>query len=240
MFTLGHLIWLGVFAILIALAIVLIRKFRIPQPVVQKTVLWILIPLKLLHLSLSMKASPDGGLILQQSQLSFHLCSIMIYSVILINLVKNEKFVRTLKSFMVPAMLIGAAMSLLIPTEGVDPSVPRVWQYMLIHAVLVFYGLYLMLIERVDLSLRAYVSNLKILLGIVALGFLMNSVLEAYETNFLFLRKPPMEGLPILNLDHGWYVYFLTLAAIACLLVFLVHLPFVIADAKKKKDRKES
>lgn len=240
MFTLGHLIWLGVFAILIALAIVLIRKFRVPQPVVQKTVLWILIPLKLLHLSLSMKASPDGGLILQQSQLSFHLCSIMIYSVILINLVKNEKFVRTLKSFMVPAMLIGAAMSLLIPTEGVDPSVPRVWQYMLIHAVLVFYGLYLMLIERVDLSLRAYVSNLKILLGIVALGFLMNSVLEAYETNFLFLRKPPMEGLPILNLDHGWYVYFLTLAAIACLLVFLVHLPFVIADAKKKKDRKES
>lgn len=240
MFTLGHLIWLGVFAILIALAIVLIRKFRVPQPVVQKTVLWMLIPLKLLHLSLSMKASPDGGLILQQSQLSFHLCSIMIYSVILINLVKNEKFVRTLKSFMVPAMLIGAAMSLLIPTEGVDPSVPRVWQYMLIHAVLVFYGLYLMLIERVDLSLRAYVSNLKILLGIVALGFLMNSVLEAYETNFLFLRKPPMEGLPILNLDHGWYVYFLTLAAIACLLVFLVHLPFVIADAKKKKDRKES
>lgn len=240
MFTLGHLIWLGVFAILIALAIVLIRKFRVPQPVVQKTVLWILVPLKLLHLSLSMKASPDGGLILQQSQLSFHLCSIMIYSVILINLVKNEKFVRTLKSFMVPAMLIGAAMSLLIPTEGVDPSVPRVWQYMLIHAVLVFYGLYLMLIERVDLSLRAYVSNLKILLGIVALGFLMNSVLEAYETNFLFLRKPPMEGLPILNLDHGWYVYFLTLAAIACLLVFLVHLPFVIADAKKKKDRKES
>lgn len=240
MFTLGHLIWLGVFAILIALAIVLIRKFRVPQPVVQKTVLWILIPLKLLHLSLSMKASPDGGLILQQSQLSFHLCSIMIYSVILINLVKNEKFVRTLKSFMVPAMLIGAAMSLLIPTEGVDPSVPRVWQYMLIHAVLVFYGLYLMLIERVDLSLRAYVSNLRILLGIVALGFLMNSVLEAYETNFLFLRKPPMEGLPILNLDHGWYVYFLTLAAIACLLVFLVHLPFVIADAKKKKDRKES
>ena len=235
MFTLGHLIWLGVLAILIALAIVLIRKFRVPQPVVQKTVLWMLIPLKLLHLSLSMKASPDGGLILQQSQLSFHLCSIMIYSVILINLVKNEKFVRTLKSFMVPAMLIGAAMSLLIPTEGVDPSVPRVWQYMLIHAVLVFYGLYLMLIERVDLSLRAYVSNLKILLGIVALGFLMNSVLEAYETNFLFLRKPPMEGLPILNLDHGWYVYFLTLAAIACLLVFLVHLPFVILKAKEKR-----
>ena len=235
MFTLGHLIWLGVLAILIALAIVLIRKFRVPQPVVQKTVLWMLIPLKLLHLSLSMKASPDGGLILQQSQLSFHLCSIMIYSVILINLVKNEKFVRTLKSFMVPAMLIGAAMSLLIPTEGVDPSVPRVWQYMLIHAVLVFYGLYLMLIERVDLSLRAYVSNLKILLGIVALGFLMNSVLEAYETNFLFLRKPPMEGLPILNLDHGWYVYFLTLAAIACLLVFLVHLPFVIREAKEKR-----
>ena len=235
MFTLGHLIWLGVLAILIALAIVLIRKFRVPQPVVQKTVLWMLIPLKLLHLSLSMKASPDGGLILQQSQLSFHLCSIMIYTVFLINIVKNEKFIKIIKSFMVPAMLIGAAMALLIPTEGVDPSRARVWQYMLIHGVLVFYGLYLMVIEKVDLSFKAYLSNLKILTLITVLAFMMNSILEQYKTNFLFLRKPPMDNLPILNLNNGWYVYFITLTFIACALIFLVHLPFIIKRAKGNK-----
>ena len=118
----------------------------------------------------------------------------------LINIVKNEKFIKTMKSFMVPAMLIGAAMALLIPTEGVDPSRARVWQYMLIHGVLVFYGLYLMVIEKVDLSFKAYLSNLKILTLITVLAFMMNSILEQYKTNFLFLRKPPMDNLPIVPL----------------------------------------
>lgn len=240
MFTLGHLIWLGILALLIAAAIILVKTLRVPPMRVQRAVLWILLPLKLLHLSLSMKATGDGSMVIDQGQLSFHLCSIMIYSVILINLIKNETVIKTVKSFMVPAMLIGAAMSLLIPTEGVDPTVPRVWQYMLIHGVLVFYGLYLMLVERVDLSFRAYLSNLKILAGIVMVASLMNSVLEQYDTNFLFLRKPPMDGLPLLNLNHGWYVYFLTLAAVACMLVFSVHLPFVIRDLRRRRAEKRS
>lgn len=235
MFSSGHFIWLGSIAVVITLVLMLIKKKRISQSVVQKSVFYLLVLLKLFHMSLSMKETVGGGFVLNQTQLSFHLCSLMIYAVILINVVKNQTFVKILKSFMVPAMLIGASMSLLIPTEGVDPSKLRVWQYMLIHGVLVFYGLYLMLLERVELSLRTYFSNLKILIAITMLAFLMNSVLEQYNTNFLFLCEPPMAGLPLLNLDHGWFVYFITLALIACVLIFLVHLPFVIVDIRKKK-----
>ena len=94
------------------------------------------------------------------------------------------------------AEMIGAAMALLIPTEGVDVATPRVWQYMLIHGTLVFYGFYLALVERVDMSFRAYLNNLKLLAAVTMVAFLMNSVLERYNTNFLFLRVPPMEGLP--------------------------------------------
>jgi uncharacterized membrane protein YwaF len=65
----------------------------------------------------------------------------------------------------------------------------------------------------------------------------MNSVLEQYKTNFLFLRVPPMKNLPLLNLDNGWYVYFLTLAALACILVFLFQLPFMILSARKKDEK---
>ena len=239
MFTLDHFIWLGIIALVITSFLIAIKKLSVSQRIVTKTVLFLLIVLKLFHLSLSMKASADGGLVIDQTQLSFHLCSIMIYFVILINVIKNEKTIQTLKSFMVPCMMIGALMALLIPTEGVSVFVPRVWQYMLIHGVLVFYGLYLMLIEKVDLTFKAYLSNLKLLLIVVVLAFVMNSVLEQYNTNFLFLRKPPMENLPILNLNHGWYVYFLTLTAIACTLIFLVHLPFVISDISKKRAAKK-
>ena len=235
MFTIGHFMWLGIIAVLIAASLIIVKKCNISSVAVQRAVTVLLVILKIFHMSLSMKQTSDGGMVLNQTQLSFHLCSVMIYLVILISIVKNEKFVSVVKSFMVPCMLIGAAMALLIPTEGVDPSRLRVWQYMLIHGTLVFYGVYLMAVERVDLSFKAYVRNLKLLMLLAVLALLMNSVLEQYETNFMFLRRPPMEGLPILNLNNGWYVYFVALALVACALLLLVHLPFIIIDINKRR-----
>ena len=66
------------------------------------------------------------------------------------------------------------------------------------------------------------------------LGFNMNSILQAYNTNFLFLRKPPMDNLPILNLNNGYLVYVITLAIIAVLLLTIVHLPFMLKKEKTK------
>ena len=238
MFTTSHFIWLGAIAVLIAIALIALKKLNISHRAVGKAVMILLIILKIFHLSLSMKESQFGGYVLNQTQLSFHLCSIMIYTVIFTNIIKNEKVIATLKSFMVPCLFIGAAMALLIPTEGSDPTVPRVWQYMLIHGVLVFYGIYLAAVEKVDLSFKTYLNNLKLLLGVTLVAFLMNSVLEQYKTNFLFLRVPPMDNLPLLNLNNGWYVYFLTLAAVACILVLLVQLPFMILSARNKKRSK--
>ena len=239
MFSTGHFIWLGAMALAIVAAFILIKQFKPSHKTVHMIMTAVLIVLKLVHLSLSMKETDDGGFVLRQSQLSFHLCSIQIYLVIFLNFIKNEKTIAKIKSFMVPCMLIGAAMALLIPTEGVDPFVPRVWQYMLIHGALVFYGIYLMAVEKVDLSIKAYLNNLQMLLLVTVAAFMMNSILEQYDTNFLFLREPPMDGLPILNFNHGWYVYFLTLTLIACTLVFLVQLPFIIKDLKQRKQEEK-
>lgn len=235
MFSLGHFIWLGIFAVLITALLLFIKKRGVSGRCVQKTVFYLTVAVKLFHVSLSMKESPDGGMVIDQTQLAFHLCSLMVYAVIIANFIKNEKILAKLKSFMVPCMMMGATMALLIPTEGVDPEKLRVWQYMLTHAVLVFYGLYLMLIEKVDLSFDAFLNNLKLLVCVVVLAFLMNSVLMEYEPNFLFLRKPPMENLPILNLNNGWFVYFLTLAVIACSLLFLVHFPFILREKRAER-----
>ena len=233
MFTVNHWIWLSAIGIGIAVALTVLRRRGVTHRAVGRAVTVILIILKIFHMSLSMKASEFGGYVLDQTQLSFHLCSIMIYAIILVNMIRNERVIRALKSFMVPCLFIGALMALLIPTEGVDFTAPRVWQYMLIHGVLVFYGIYLAAVERVDLSMRAYVNNLKLLCGVALVAFLMNSVLEQYQTNFLFLRLPPMENLPLLNLNHGWYVYFVTLTAVACLLTLLVQLPFMLWNARR-------
>ena len=239
MFTSAHFLWLGAIAAGIAAFFILIKALKLPSTLVHRATTAALIVLKLFHLSLSMKESPFGGLVIDQTQLSFHVCSIMIYAVILTNFIKNEELLGKIRSFMVPCLMIGALMALLIPTEGVDPSVPRVWQYMLIHGVLVFYGLHLAFIDRVDLSFKAYLNNLKFMLCLVLAALLMNSVLEAYGTNFLFLRVPPMEGLPILNLDQGWFVYVLSLSAVAAVLLLLGHAPYMISHAvRKRSDRR--
>ena len=106
---------------------------------------------------------------------------------------------------------------------------------MLIHGVLVYYGFYLMIIEKVDLSLKVYFRNLALLVIITLLAMFMNSVLEQYGTNFLFLRQPPMPNLPILNLNNGWYIYFISLMTIAVILVGIVHLPFIINKSRKQR-----
>ena len=235
MFTVGHFIWLGIFAVVIISLLLVLKKFQVSSATVGKIVMIVAIVAKLFHLSLSMIESEYGGMILKQTQLDFHLCSIQVYLMIACHLVKDENKAQAIKGFMAPTMAIGALMAILIPTEGVDPKVPRVWQYMIIHANMVFYGFYLMLVEKVDLSFKTYKRNLISFSALGMLGLMMNSILAQYKTNFLYLRKPPMDNLPILNLDNGYFVYLITLIVVAILLLTLVHFPFMMKKIKNEK-----
>ena len=47
------------------------------------------------------------------------------------------------------------------------------------------------------------------LLSLVWAMIYVNSALSQYNTNFMYLVRPPMKNLPFLTLDYGWYVYFL-------------------------------
>ena len=234
MFSLGHFIWLGIILVIVVTALTLLKKFSVDTAKVGKISMIIAIVGKLVHLALSMKESSDGGMVIDQTQLDFHLCSVQVYLMIACSLIKSTTAKNAIKGFMAPTMAIGALMALLIPTEGVDPTTPRVWQYMVVHGNLVFYGFYLMLVEKVDLTKKTYIRNLIAFSGLAMLGFNMNSILQAYNTNFLFLRKPPMDNLPILNLNNGYLVYVITLAIIAVLLLTIVHLPFMLKKEKTK------
>lgn len=240
MFSIAHFIWLGCIFAAIAIGYIVAKKLRPSHDRVHLIVTCLLIITHIIYMAVSMREvdSEFGGFVLKQENLPFHLCSIMIYFTVFLRFIKNEKIVAKIKSFMVPAMFIGAAMALLIPTSGTNPTDIRVWEYMVAHGVLVFYGLYLVAIEKVDLGLKAYFSNLQLLLAMAIFAFMMNSILVDGNANFFFLRKPPMDGLPILNLDHGWFVYIISLSIVACVLILLIQLPFIIKEQKaKKKDK---
>ena len=240
MFTYRHFIWLGIFAVLIPLAIILLKKFKIPEKKVSLVVLALAIILRLIHVAGNMVPIEGGvGMVFDPTKLPFQLCSYQVYLFLIINLTKNEKVISTVKSFIVPSAIIGAMLALLIPTGGVAFNEVGVWEYMLAHSLFVFYGFYLMFVEKVDLGLKSYAKNLGLLSAVVVIAFIGNSVLQEYDVNFCFLVRPPVEKLPILNLNHGWYVYFLTLVIIAVVLILLLQLPFIIKEMLNKKKLKK-
>lgn len=95
----------------------------------------------------------------------------------------------------------------------------------------------MLLSGRAKLGRRALVRNLTILTGLAFGMIYVNGALSVYGTNFMYLVRPPLEGLPYLNLESGWYAYFLRLIALGAAIVTVFHLPFLVRERRGKKER---
>ena len=230
MFTRDHFIWLGLCALGIALGLAAAEKKHISAKTAGTVMCVISVFSESCKMMTHMLPSPLGGFALDPNALPFHLCSMQIFIVFFITFAKPSPLRDKVISFSVPAALLGGIMAMLIPTDGVDFRDPLAYQCFVYHAGLVWLALYFIRTRQVDMGRKAYGRNLLILLGLAGLMIYVNGALFAYGTNFMFLTRPPMEGLPILNLGHGWYGYFLSLAALAVALMTLVHLPFMLAE----------
>ena len=234
MFTPNHVIWLGLCALGIVLGLAAAEKKNISAKTAGTVMCAISVFSESCKMMTHMLPSPRGGFALDPNALPFPLCSMQIFIVFFITFAKPSPLREKVVSFSVPAALLGGIMAMLIPTDGVDFRDPLAYQCFIFHAGLVWLALYFIRTRQVDMGRKAYGRNLLILLGLAGLMIYVNGALFAYGTNFMFLTRPPMEGLPILNLDHGWYGYFLSLAALAVVLMTLAHLPFMLSERKEK------
>ena len=185
-----------------------------------------------------------GGFI-DVSALPLHLCSILIFVIFILLLTKNEKVKSALVSFYVPVALVGGLCAILIPNDGVSFTNVKVWQGFIYHACIVWFSLYLLITKQVDLKLRAYVRNLIILFALVIIMIWVNGALQIYsregynDINYFFLVHPPIDGLPILNLNHGYFAYLATIIAIGLLAVTAVNIGPVIKQLRERFKKKE-
>ncbi|MGM9604653.1 MAG: hypothetical protein ACI3XG_06270 [Faecousia sp.] len=232
MFTIKHFIWLGLCALAIAFGLTAAEKKRINVKTAGLVMSCISILSESCKMMTHLLPSPLGGFALDPNALPFHLCSMQIFIVFYITFAKPSSTRDKVISFSVPAALLGGIMAMLIPTDGVDFLDPLAYQCFVYHAGLVWLALYFLRTKQVNMGRKAYGRNLLILLCLAGIMIYVNGAFFAYGTNFMFLTRPPMEGLPILNLNHGWYVYFLSLAALAVVLMTMVHLPFMIAERR--------
>jgi hypothetical protein len=100
---------------------------------------------------------------------------------------------------------------------------------------MIWFSIYLIASKEVELGKKVWLRNVISLFAMSIVMIWINGLLQVYNTNFWFVVRPPREGLPLLNLDNGWYAYFFTILCLGFLLISLVHLPFIVKERKAQK-----
>lgn len=232
MFTAEHFIWMALSAVFIVGMTIISVKGRWSLRRAGYVMTAICAFSEISKMMSDMQANPAGGMSLDPRSLPFHLCSLMLFGVLYVTFGREGRARQWVIDFLAVMGTLGSFFALLIPTNGTDFRTIFAYQCFVYHAGLMWFCLYLILSKRAELGGKTLLRNLGILLGLSFLMIYINGALSAYGTNFMYLVRPPMENLPYLNLDDGWYVYLLRLMALGAALVTLFQLPFILRKRK--------
>lgn len=233
MFSFNHFIWIGLCAAVVAGLTVFAKKFKLPLRKAGYIMSAICISSEIVKTANNMIPSNFGGMVLNPEALPFHLCSLLLFVTLYITFGKDGKVKQMLINFTAVAGTLGSICAILIPTEGTSFREIPPYQGFLYHAGLLWFSLYLILHQKAELGVGAYLRNLLIISVLAVANLYVNSILSPFGTNFMFLVRPPMENLPYLNLNHGWFVYFIHILGLGLALLTFFHLPFML---RKKAD----
>ncbi len=241
MFGTEHLIWIGICVVMItALTVVSVKckfSFKISALIMAAIALCSELSKIFTHMEFANGKDVSDGMVIEGTALPLHLCSILIFVFFYLPFAKNEKLKSFLVSFTVPISIIGGILAILIATSGTDFAKPFAYQCFIYHAGIVWFALYLLFTKQVKLGLKQYLSNAVTLGSLAIIMIWVNGMLADFETNFFFVVKPPKDGLPLLNLNNGWYAYFATVVVLGLTLLTLVHLPAIIREVRAKKKK---
>ncbi len=235
MFSTEHFIWMGICAVFIGVLLFVSLKCKFSYKTAALVMSAISVISELMKIFTHIDEPKEGGGVLGPEFLPLHLCSILIFLIFYCAFSKNRERVKKVTSFCLPIGIWGGLLAILMATSGVNFAKPYAYQCFIYHAGLLWWALYLICTKQVELGKKAYLRNLGILAGLLFAMLWVNSALSVYDTNFFYVVRPPVDGLPLLNLDHGWLAYFLTLVGLGVIGVTLVHLPAMLKEAKHKK-----
>lgn len=238
MFGINHIIWI----VLCVVSVAALTFFSIRYKWSLKTAGFVMLGISFVSefskIMSNMDPSAMGGMHIDPRALPFHLCSLMIFFVTFIVFSYQSELRQVVINFVSTLATMGSIAAILIPTNGTSFLDIGSYQCFVYHAGLLWFGLYLILSHNAVLGTRSYIQTTAFMLVLTLIMLYTNGMLSAYDTNFFYLTRPPMENLPYLNLDSGWYIYFLRLSVLAISLITLFHLPFIIKEHKKALSQK--
>lgn len=260
MFSTGHLIWLGISVALIIGGYVACRVRRPTLEQVLTACLIVGIASEFVKIFCVTYILPvvtpeiavgETGAVLRYAELGqytpymkmehlpLEMCSLMIPFLAAALLMKEGVWRTRLLALMYISGTIGGALGLLLPFIVTEYSsvaeffkAPRVWQFFLYHAMVVFLGLYLGFQSGRGISLRDWKSTVLMLLALDLPTFYLNSVFSqavyvaeepvgiVYRTNFFSSYVNPL-GLA-LSQKWQWLAYLGVRLALAGLLITLM------------------
>lgn len=238
MFTTEHFIWLGICAVIIAVLTGLALKFDFSfrtSALIMAVVSLVSESAKILsHMEFVNGKDYSDGMVIDAGALPLHLCSLLIFVFFYLPFCKNEKLKSRLTAIVVPAGLVGSLLAILMATSGTDFASSEAYQCFIYHSVMVWFAIFLVAKKHADLGLRAWIRNLVIVGSLAVIMIWVNGALQVYDTNFMYVVRPPAKNLPILNLNNGWYVYFGSLLLCGFVGITAVHLPFIFREIKQQ------
>lgn len=235
-----HVIVLLISVAFIVFSVLFIARKKLSLSTVNKLLLLIGIiseSIKVIYYIISNEAEYNGYL--PKTDLPFHLCSIQILFVVILNLTKNENVKKALYSFMLPTCLLGGFFALLLPTSSARNQIIVTIQYFLFHSSIIVFAINLLITKEIKFTVKDYRNSLIILFAFFFIAIYLNSWINDYEhaINFMYVVAPPQDGLPFLNKDHGWAVYMAHYAITAITCVTLCYIAPIINAIKTKKKK---
>lgn len=246
MFSLNHFIWLGICAILSALALTYLNKRKPSLKEVLTVACWLSLLSEFVKTMsvLELIPSSDGSslhLYMKMQHLPFHLCSIQIIFIFITRFTQNEKVKEILLAFMYPACVLGGILAMLIPSifsSGSVPvaeafSKPLAYQFFLFHVMLLVLGIYIVMSKEIKLTWKHYFTTLAIVFMMAFGSIYLNSIFAIptyvdgklisvdYSTNFFFTQRTPI-GIDLVTKGQ-WYLYLLILVALAFIFVGILY-----------------
>ena len=172
--------------------------------------------------------------------LPFNLCPFQIFLTFLIfflALSDPPKKRRAMLAFMYPTMVGIGFMGMLIPyaaNEFHGLFDIATYRYFIYHALLVFLGFYIYFSKPIRFSITDFGTALAQVSMIPIFAVWMNGFFGWDPmVNYMFVVRPPMNGLPILNLNNGWPAYMLSLVWIGLTILALCYIKAIVRDVPR-------
>lgn len=254
LFQLRHILFLVLSIALVVVLPILAIKYNLKKSTIHKILLaeGIFSESIKVFTYILMNESQLGGY-LPKTDLPFHLCSIQLIFILILNISKNEKVHHFLYSFMLPTCLVGGVAALLLPTSSSRENVLIGIQYFSYHTAISAFAIYLLADKETKFTIQDYGKTLVTLIAVLFIAIYINSILytpkfvfnevtglyeakEYMSINFMYVVDPPQSGLPFLNKDHGWGVYITHYALTAIFAVTACYAKPIIEFFKNRKN----